>query len=208
MADLYKNRYRILSARLQSWNYANAAMYFVTICTKKRTWYFGEVAKAQMQLTEIGVFAHDAWMQTLELRPDMNVELGEYVIMPNHVHGIVIIGANEYNDTDARMGTQCGAGTGTQGNAGMGRKRDARQCVSTSGVNERCNAFAPQSKNLASIVRGYKTSVATYATKNNIPFAWQPRYHDHIIRSTEEYYRIANYIANNPARWHKDRLCT
>ncbi|MEO7990541.1 MAG: transposase, partial [Chryseolinea sp.] len=68
------------------------------------------------------------------------------------------------------------------------------------------NQFAPQSKNLASIIRGYKSAVTTYARKNNIPFNWQSRFHDHIIRSADEYYRISNYIVNNPAQWQKDKF--
>jgi putative transposase len=68
------------------------------------------------------------------------------------------------------------------------------------------NQFAPQSKNIASIIRGYKSAVITYARKNNIHFDWQSRFHDHIIRSMDEYYRIANYIVNNPAKWVDDKF--
>jgi hypothetical protein len=68
------------------------------------------------------------------------------------------------------------------------------------------NAFAPQSKNLASIIRGYKSAVTTYARKNNIRFEWHVRYHDHIIRNEEEYLRISNYIKNNPSKWLDDKF--
>ena len=73
-------------------------------------------------------------------------------------------------------------------------------CVST----EYKNRFAPQSKNLSSIIRGYKSAVTTFARKKGIIFDWQPRFHEHIIRSMEEYYRISNYILNNPAQWQND----
>ena len=108
MDNLFNNKYRIPSARLQSWNYANEGMYFITICTKNRINYFGEIGAngldgPTLQPTEIGKIAHSQWYKSVELRPDMNLELGEFVVMPNHIHGIIIIEANEYNTprTDA-----------------------------------------------------------------------------------------------------------
>ena len=77
--------------------------------------------------------------------------------------------------------------------------RDAMHCVPT-------NQFDPQSKNLASIIRGYKSSVKKYATINNIDFVWQPRFHDHIIRNDESFHRISEYIINNPLNWHFKNL--
>jgi REP element-mobilizing transposase RayT len=151
-------------------------MYFITICTKNRQCYFGEIGK----------IAYDEWFKTPGLRPDMNLELGEFVIMPNHIHGIILIGKNEYN------------------------LRDAMHGVSTNTTNTKQtkyqNQFAPQSKNIASIIRGYKSAVTTYARKKIIEFDWQARFHDHIIRSRDEYERISNYIANNPAKWMEDKF--
>ncbi len=196
MAALFRNKYRIESTRLQSWDYANEGMYFVTICTKNRKKYFGEIvpsvdtqcmAYQRMVQSEIGLVAHNEWYKTPELRPDMNLELGEFVVMPNHIHGIIIIGKNEYN------------GGGCCDDVFGGRY--AMHRVSTTK-----NKFAPQSKNLASILRGYKSAVTTYARKHNIEFDWQPLFHDHIIRSARSYHRISNYITNNPAKWWEDRF--
>jgi putative transposase len=97
MTDLYKNKYRIPPARLQTWNYADPGMYFVTICTKERECYFGEITDGQMHLSELGKIAETEWIKTAELRPDMNLELAEFVVMPNHVHGIILIGNNAHN---------------------------------------------------------------------------------------------------------------
>jgi putative transposase len=63
------------------------------------------------------------------------------------------------------------------------------------------NKFGPQSRNLASIVRGYKIGVKKYATTNKIDFAWQARFHDHIIQNHDEYHRIHDYFIENPANW-------
>jgi putative transposase len=77
-------------------------------------------------------------------------------------------------------------------------------CASTNANDtEYKNQFAPQSKNLSSIIRGYKSAVTTYARKNGIEFDWQPRFHDHIIRSMDDY---SNYIINNPVKWQADKF--
>ena len=94
MAKLFHDKYRIPSSRLQTWNYANTGMYFTTICTKEREPYFGKIINGQMRLSELGKVAESEWTKTIELRPDMNLELGEFVVMPNHVHGIILIGVN------------------------------------------------------------------------------------------------------------------
>ncbi len=67
------------------------------------------------------------------------------------------------------------------------------------------NQFGPQSQNLGSIIRGFKATVSTYAKKQNLEFAWQPRYHDMIIHGEENLMRVERYIINNPIRWYKSR---
>lgn len=201
MADRFQNKYRIPSARLQTWNYGNAGMYFITICTKNREFYFGEIVNDEMKLSELGKIAETEWIKTIELRPDMNLEMGEFVVMPNHMHGIILIGENKYNSGNHRDDHNDPGG------------RDAMHCVSkgdkhtdANNKNKPTNQFGPQSKNLASILRGYKSALTTFARKKNILFDWQPRYHDHIIRSMDDYYRISNYIINNPGNWKDDRF--
>lgn len=219
MPEKFKNKYRIESTRLQNWDYGWAAAYFVTICTKNREHFFGEIvetpcvasdietpcvasdaethcnAPLQMQLSEIGKIAKTEWLKTPVIRPDMNLILGEFVVMPNHFHGIIIIGKNKFN-------TQCG-GDGDD-------RRGAMHCASTTGhgapTTETANEFGPQSKNLASIIRGYKSAVKKYATMNNINFAWQTRFHDHIIRDGKSFDNISNYIKNNPLNWTEDQF--
>jgi REP element-mobilizing transposase RayT len=151
LPQLFNNKYRIPSARLQNWNYANEAMYFITICTKNKENYFGEIVNtnndtnAILQPTEIGKIAQIEWYKSIEMRPDMNLEFGKFVVMPNHIHGIIMIGANKFNTSLER--------------------RDAMHGVSTN-ANEFKNKFTPQSKNLSSIIRGFKSAVTTYARKN------------------------------------------
>ncbi|MBL0257112.1 MAG: hypothetical protein IPQ03_06115 [Bacteroidetes bacterium] len=97
MSTLYQNKYRNESIRLQHWDYANAGAYFITICTKNRAHFFGEIIDGEMHLNEIGEIANQEWIKTPDIRPDMNLKLGEFVVMPNHFHAVLIIGENQYN---------------------------------------------------------------------------------------------------------------
>lgn len=177
--DRYKNKYRISSTRLQTWNYANEGAYFITICTKNREHFFGEIIEGKMILNEIGRLTEIEWAKTIEIRQDMNLELGAFVVMPNHFHAIVIIKENEFNNSN--------------NNDGMSNKPQ--------------NQFGPQSKNLDAIIRGFKSAVTAQARKlGNSEFAWQTLYHDHIIRNNQSFENIQNYILNNPEKWDKDNF--
>jgi putative transposase len=82
---------------LINWDYGSEGMYFITICTKNRVHLFGEIRNGEMQLSEIGEIVQQEWLKTPKIRPDMNLHLGEFVVMPNHFHGVLIIGQNLYN---------------------------------------------------------------------------------------------------------------
>ncbi len=169
MSKYNTGKYRDNSMRHPKWDYSSEGAYFITICTKNRTHYFGEIIDSEMHLSEIGKIAEKEWLKTIEMRSDMNLKLGEFIVMPDHFHGIVFFNGNE---------------------------ADALHCVQNNP-----NKFGPQSKNLASIIRGFKSAVKTYASKNNIEFAWQSRYHDHIIRDLFQLDRISKYINQNPQHW-------
>lgn len=211
--DKFQNKYRIPSSRLQNWDYGSAAMYFITICTRNRQCFFGNVIDHKMQLSDIGEIVELEWLQTFELRPDMNLDMGVFVVMPNHFHAIIGIGENQYN---MERGVQRGARCGTH-------RRDAMHCVSTRDTRDTQNTpgktnpknpnkppippknkFGPQSKNLASIIRGFKSAVTVGARKIHPGFQWQSRFHDHIIRNDDSLQRITKYIINNPGNWKDD----
>jgi len=223
--ERFQNKYRIPSARLQNWDYGRHAAYFVTICTARRQHYFGDIVDGIMQLSAIGEMVNTEWLKTFEMRPDMNLTMDEYIIMPNHFHAIIIIGENEYNNardtirTDAMrtntphtdaMQTNTPRTDALQTNTPRTDamqtntpRTDAMHCVSTNKKNQ----FGPQSKNLASIIRGFKIGVTKNARQIHADFAWQSRYHDHIIRNDASHNRIKQYIINNPANWDKDKFC-
>ena len=183
----YKGRYRIPSARAW-WHQYNGGTYYVTICTKDREKYFGRIEGGVMEMSEMGKCLNEQILLTSKMRADMNVEIPLFSIMPNHVHLIVVIGNNVYNTPVDYVDSSC--------------CRDAMPCVSS--ITEPENSFSPQSKNLASIIRGIKIGTKAYATTNNIEFDWQPRFHDHIVRNIKELNEIAKYIKNNVANWKED----
>jgi len=172
--DKFRGKYRIPSARWAAWDYGSNAAYFITICVANRAHDFGEIKDGEMSLSALGQSAMDCWNEIPAHFPF--VELGESVVMPNHVHGIIVI--------DKPVETQ---------NIASLRHKPT-------------NRFGPQSQNLASIVRGYKIGVTKFARQNNLPFGWQARYHDHVIRNAGEYERIQQYILANPQTWEEDEF--
>jgi REP element-mobilizing transposase RayT len=173
MHQKFQNKYRGKSTRLQSWDYSSEGSYFITICTKNSQHFFGKVKDGKMILSEIGRVVEEEWIKSIGMRPEMEIELGEFVVMPNHFHGIIKI--------------VCGA----------------RRTAMRRGRTE--NQFGSQSNNIASIIRGFKSAVTCWCKKNGYSnFAWQPLFHDRIIRDEKAYMNISNYIRNNPENWEKD----
>ncbi len=234
MADKYQNKYRIQSTRLPNWDYGWNASYFVTICTQNRIHYFGEIVGGVMQFSEIGQMAEKFWHEIPQHFPF--VELDAFVVMPNHIHGIITIAKT---DSDRKIvdgvdgggngdgiGDGYGGGDGngdgngdgdtveTQNFASLQQQRQQQQQqppIQPSNVLSETNPqpknkFGPQSKNLASIIRGYKIGVTKNAIKIHGDWAWQSRYHDHIIRDEKSYNRIKQYIINNPKNWNNDKF--
>ena len=89
---LFKGKYRVESARLRGWDYTSAGWYFVTLCTRNRECVLGEIVNGVVHLSPIGELVAREWLKTEQVR--VNVALDEWVIMPNHVHGIIVIKDN------------------------------------------------------------------------------------------------------------------
>ena len=180
-SDLYRNKYRIPSARAM-WHDYNGGAYFVTICTRDMVHYFGEIVSGEMNMTEIGEYVQ----QCIKNIPQHNTyaNVPAFVVMPNHVHLIVII-------DDENADPIC---------------RDVPWRVSTFGKNETMQTIANQQGRLSTMIGGFKQSVTRYANANSISFAWQTRFHDRIIRDHDEMNRIAEYIENNVVRWESDEF--
>jgi len=97
MPEKFQNKYRIESNRWQNWDYGWNGAYFITIVTHNRINYFGEIKNGEMIKSKLGLILNNEWLKTPNIRPDMNIVLDEYCVMPNHFHAIIIIGENQYN---------------------------------------------------------------------------------------------------------------
>ena len=174
-----------------NWHKYNGAEYFVTICTGGREHYFGEVRDGQTQLTAVGECLRAQIENVQNHYPYATIPL--YVIMPNHTHLIVVIDGDKTADN---VGTRFIASVTEPDDA------DAMNRVPTGGVTGDKNPMLHET--LGTVVRGLKAHVTKFARENGIPFAWQSRYHDHIVRNQNEMNRIAEYIERNPAKWESD----
>jgi putative transposase len=199
----YAGKYRPTSFRKPGWDYGADGSYFITICTHGRKHFFGEIRRGQMVFTPAGHAAGECWWAIPDHFPF--VRLGEFMVMPNHIHGIITIEKSARMDlkspNDVGLGeveTQYLASTDDGGPGNI----ETQYLASLR--NPAKNRFGPQSKNLASIIRGYKIGVTVMARSSQPEFRWQSRYHDHIIRDDAAYLRIAKYIRRNVASWHND----
>ena len=176
-SERFRGKYRIETARLKNWDYGSSGYYFVTICVKNRECVFGNLDDNKMILSEIGKIAEKFWLEIPAHFPF--VKLDEFIIMPNHIHGIIII--------DNHRDVACNVSTTTSNNKIM-------------------SIISPKRGSLSTVIRSYKSNCTKTInkTQNNIYFQWQLRFYDHIIRDEKSLNNIRNYIVNNPLNWDKD----
>ena len=172
----YKNKYRIKSARLQGYNYGQKGAYFLTICTQNKVHYFGEIANKTMHLNALGDIANRLWLEIPDRFP--YIELGAFVVMPNHTHGVLII------TEETRL-----IASSQQDNKIKG------------GITSKYNPMLHD--NISRVIRWYKGRCTFEMRKINSEFEWQSRFHDHIIRDARAFKNIQNYIINNPQNWKR-----
>ena len=207
-SEKFKNKYRISSARLQSWDYGNNGSYFITICTKNREHFFGEIFNEKMHLNEIGKMADKYWKEIPKHFPF--IELGNYVVMPNHVHGILTIIKNRIDQPSCRD-KACDKDKACDRDKAI-VSRDKACLVSTTTTHESNKTNGQMryqnqgKKTISSVTGSYKSVVTKNAHLINSDFAWQPRFHDHVIRDAESFERIQIYIKNNPKNWKEDKF--
>ncbi|EKD83365.1 MAG: hypothetical protein ACD_39C00726G0004 [uncultured bacterium] len=173
------------SNRLQGYDYSQPGAYFTTVCASNRQNLFGEIVSDRMELNDAGFFARQCWQEIP--KHFLGVTLDEFVVMPNHVHGIIVIN-NE---------TIVGKSVGVQHVEPL-RNNEPRRISNFQHV-------IPGS--LGAIVRGFKSAVTRWFHVNTrIKTVWQRNFYDHVVRDDPELSRIRLYIRQNPAKWEFDRL--
>ena len=167
-------RYR-RSMRLKGYDYRQSGAYFVTICTYQRRNTFGTVIDGNMVLSQWGEIVNNEWRRTETVRA--NVELDAFVIMPNHLHGVVLIVEDE------------------PANKSASENHNANLQKPAGSLGQIIGHF----KSIAT------KRIRTVAAAREAP-VWQRGYYEHIIRNEESLNEIRAYIISNPGRWSADSL--
>jgi putative transposase len=163
--EIFEEQTEKLSHGVNSW----PGWYYVTIVVKDRKCTFGVVENDVVVLSALGRDVDCCWRQIPHHHQD--VELDDYVVMPNHVHGIIIINDSACRDVQLNVPTK------------------------------RLSSISPMKDSLSVIIRTFKGAVTTWARDNgHAEFVWQERFHDHVIRNDADLHRIRAYIHNNPLR--------
>ncbi|HRJ55651.1 MAG TPA: transposase [Anaerolineales bacterium] len=196
------------SIRLKGFDYSQAGAYFVTIVTWQRECLFGDVVDGEMNLNRHGYIVRDAWF---DLRNHYrHVELGAFVIMPNHVHGIIVLTDDGRSRSSASGGTNSPTGRGESFTSGNTTLPDGLNSGAVPLQNKQTRPYVVKPKprhDLPEIVRAFKSFSAKRINRlrrtDGIP-VWQRNYYERIIRSEREMKNITKYIETNPSRWDND----
>jgi len=210
------------SIRLREYDYSRIGLYFVTICVQNHECLFGKIDDEKMVLSPLGIIANVIWYEIKNHAK--NVELHEFVVMPNHIHVIIEI-TNDYDlptatitatiDTDIDTDTDTvGARhalplqSPTQPTVQMAAQPTVQTTMQLPPQTQPPHSrFQNQGKNtLSSIVGSYKSAVSKHAHRLGFDFAWQRNYWEHIIRDDDKHEIITKYIENNPILWETDRF--
>ena len=202
--------HRRKSIRLKGYDYSQAGLYFVTICTQNRACLFGHIHKNEMTLNDAGKMIETEWINLKNRFP--NIEYHEFVIMPNHIHGILeiahattvgspLVGAQNKMTFSDEIGQPQGIAENgqPQGIANIGQPQGIAPTANKT-VGDIMDAF--KSITTVEYIRGVKNCGWN-------PFVgklWQRNYWEHIIRNNDDYQRISNYIINNTQNWDNDKL--
>ena len=169
------------SIRLKNYDYSQAGMYFVTICTQNQLHLFGEIVSDKMVLNDAGKMIQKIWN---EISHDFsNIQLHEFTMMPNHIHGIIEIPV----------------------------RADSISVPNTKNTNRAEMDSAPTLSKMVQSFKRHTTIEYIKMVEQNIfpPFdkrIWQRNYWEHIVRNDNEYNGISQYIIDNPATWQNDKL--
>lgn len=220
----FRDKYRIESNRLRGWDYSRGGVYYITIVTANQRCLFGDIVSDKIILNDFGTIVNDEWMKSFDIRQELFLD--EYVVMPNHLHAIVMIG-------EKRLGNM---------NDNVAKFRDGRPSISNPDASIPNNlpflkheyikhiiaksqegyiwyksSFSSKPKTLSSFVRCLKSAVINqiddYIDANQMSLEkfnrynplWQANFHDHIIRDYDSYLRIVRYIRDNPKNWNDER---
>ncbi len=165
------------SHRYKHYDYSQPGYYFITICALQHLCVLGTIKMGEIELNDVGQNVIDCWKKIPNFHPQ--TKLHEFIVMPNHVHGIIeIISPSKVTDSPNKLV-----------------------------FNPDKTPFESPRNTIGSMVRGFKTGVTQWVRQNTDMYnIWQRDYHDHIIRDANELNKIKHYIINNPKQWEYDKF--
>lgn len=169
----FRGLYKGGSRRMTNWDYRSSGYYFITINTLNRVHHFGEVQNKEMLLSDIGKIAHQFWTDIPKYSP--HITLGASVVMPDHLHGVLILQSNLAKETPAK--------------------------ITSHNSDYYMSALSPRANSISTIIRSFKSALTKEAKKINPDFQWQAKFHDIIINDHKALINIEQYIQDNPANW-------
>lgn len=188
------------SIRLKGYDYSQAGLYFITICCQDRESLFGQIENGEMILNEAGKIAHTEWQNTEKIRE--NCRIHEFIIMPNHIHGIIEILFKKETRGESQF-------------APIGKFQSPSQTIGSiirgykiATIKKIKDLILENNKDIISTGElQFAPTAPTAEIIKSLDFKiWQRNYWEHIIRNENEYNRISNYIINNPQKWDDDKL--
>ena len=186
------------SIRLQGYDYAQKGMYFITLCVQERECIFGTIFENRMFLNEIGQIVADEWVNTMNIRD--NVIIHDFIVMPNHIHGIVEI---TYNKNDECLIGEFVSPTKSIGAIVRGFKISTTKRIKNFITPVGANGNSPNGNSPNGNSPNGNYPLQEWII-NHLPHIWQRNYYEHIIRDYNDHERIANYINANPSHWEED----
>ncbi|SDM83287.1 REP element-mobilizing transposase RayT [Geoalkalibacter ferrihydriticus] len=182
------------SIRLRDFNYDDGGAYFVTACAWRRECLFGDVVDGLVRLNELGMVVRDCWTAIPQHFP--HVELDEFIIMPNHIHGVFWI----VNDNSPVGATHASPDLGSINPAETGALTRATHASPL-------RRPGPKRRSVGAIVGSFKSAATKRinAMRDDVGCpVWQRNYYEHVIRDERDLHAVRQYIADNPAKWELD----
>ena len=178
------------SIRLPGWDYRTPAAYFITVCTHEQRCILGTVTRGRMYLNACGRIVAEEWKRSPSIREE--IEIDAFIVMPNHMHGIVIIAPP--NAPRPITPERYTVRVGTHGRASLRRSKTGQP--------------VRKARSLGAFIAGFKSAATRRINRHRgTPGepVWQGRFYERIIRDEREWHAVRRYIRQNPARWHRDR---
>ncbi len=205
---------------MPGWDYSGNGYYFITIVTQNRECNLGKIVKTHgrtsMVLSDFGKIIETEWYKSFKIRNELFLD--EFIIMPNHIHAIIVLEksidemVDNFDGLDGSHGSDGSDGSHVETHGPASLQSTENQST------ENQSKFIRKPKSISSFIAGYKSAINSkiddYIDENNLDIPkynrnnhfFQPNYNDHIIRDDTEYRKIKNYIINNPSKWKDDKF--